>query len=297
MEYICLLASASLFSAQIVFIKLFENKVGKAFYATTCFTLVSSVLVLLTLLTINGFRVQFSPLSLILGASLATVAVAINLIGIKAMAVGSVSIYTLFLMLGGTVLPFFAGLVWWKETPSVYCWIATFILIVALVLPTLAPAEKNRKTARTLFFILCAVLFLLNGINSTICKLQEDFPVREIAATAVSATDFLIIDYFFEAGFSLILFLGCRPKEKYRCVVKPYTLIGAAGFGVTHIVATLLQLYCASRVDAALMFPFVTGGTILFTPLLTRVFFREKIGKYTAVCMALSIVAGILFLF
>lgn len=297
MEYIYLLTSALLFSAQIVFIKLFENKVGKAFYATTCFTLVSSVLVLLTLLIINGFRVQFSLFSLILGASLATVTLATNLISIKAMALGNVSVYTLFLMLGGTILPFIFGTTFLKERPSEWCWIATVILIVALVLPTLNPAEKHAQKARTLFLVLCVVLFLLNGINAIVCKLHEDYPVEMIANTAVSTTDFLIIDYFFETGFSLLLFLGCRPKEKYRCVVKPYTLIGAAGFGATHIVATLLQLYCAARVDAALLFPFVTGGTILFTPLITWLFFKEKIDKYTAVCMALSIVAGILFLF
>lgn len=292
MDYVLLAVAALLFSMQIIFTKLFENKCGKAFYATTCFTLVSSVLVLAVLLVVNGFRVQFTAFSVLMGGLLAAVTVAANLLSIKAMAVGNVSVYTLFLMLGGMIVPFLVGVFFLNEEPKLLHFVATALLIAALALPTLDPAEKSAGKARGLFFVLCVLLFFLNGANGTFGKVHQVYP-----DLAVGTVDFLIIDYLFETGISLVLFLGCRNRDKFRCAVKKDTLISAFGFGVVHIVATFLQLLCAYTVNASLMFPFITGATLIFTPLLSRVLFKEKISKYTAWCVVLSVLAGILFVF
>lgn len=293
LDYILLLGSALLFSMQIIFTKLFETKCGKAFYATTCFSLVSSVLVLAVLLIVSGFHVTFTPFSVLMGGLLAAVTVATNLVGIKAMALGKVSVYTLFLMLGGMLVPFLVGVVWLNEPLKWEYVIASILLLIAMLFPTFDPAETrggNKKT-HLLFLALCVILFLLNGANSTVGKLHQ------IDAAAVGTTDFLIIDYLFETGISLVLFLLCRPREKYRCAVQKDTIISAFGFGIVHIVATFLQLYCATTVSASMMYPFVTGGTLVFTPLLTLFLFKEKINKYTVACIILSVVASILFAF
>jgi drug/metabolite transporter (DMT)-like permease len=253
---------------------------------------VSSILVLAVLLCINGFRIHFTPFSILMGGLLASVTVAANLLSIKAMAVGNVSVYTLFLMLGGMIVPFFVGVFFLQEEPKLLHFIASALFIAALVLPTLEPAEKTNNKARGLFFVLCILLFFLNGANGTVGKIHQIYP-----ELAVGTVDFLLIDYLFETGISLVLFLGCRNNDKFRCAVKKETLISAFGFGIVHIVATFLQLICAYTVNASLMFPFITGATLIFAPLLSRVLFKEKIGKYTAWCIALSVAAGVLFVF
>ncbi len=293
MDYVLLLGSAFLFSMQIIFTKMFETKCGKAFYATTCFTFVSSALLLIILLTVAGFRVQFTPFSLLMGGMLAAVTVGANLLSIKAMAFGKVSVYTLFLMLGGMLVPFIVGVIWLDEPLKWEYVLASVLLLVAMLFPVFDPSETQGqgKKSYLLFLMLCVVIFLLNGANSVLGKLHQ------IDESAVDILDFLIIDYMFETAISLVLFLGCRPREKYRCIVNKNTLISGLGFGLVHIAATFLQLYCASTVDASMMYPFITGGTLVFTPLLTLFLFKEKINLYTVACIGLSVAASILFAF
>ena len=293
LNYLLLLGSACLFSMQIIFTKMFESKCGKAFYATTCFSLVSSVLVLLVLLFVSGFRVAFTPFSLFMGGLLAAVTVATNLIGIKAMSVGKVSVYTLFLMLGGMLVPFVVGVIWLNEPPKWEYVLASILLLGAMLLPVFEPSEvrNGNNRSRILFLALCIAIFLLNGANSTVGKLHQ------INHSAVGTVDFLVIDYLFETAISLVLFLGCRSREKYRCVVQKNTVISAFGFGVVHIAATFLQLYCATTVSASMMYPFITGGTLVFTPILMLFLFKEKINHYTVACIVLSVAASILFAF
>ena len=66
---------------------------------------------------------------------------------------------------------------------------------------------------------------------------------------------------------------------------------------MVHIAATLLQLDCALTVDSCLMFPLVTGGTLIFTPILARILFKEKINAFVATEIAVSFVATVLFVF
>ncbi len=291
-NYVLLLGSAFLFSMQIIFTKMFETKCGKAFYATICFSMVGSALVLLLMLIVSGFKVQFAPVSLIWGSALAAVTVATNLVGIKAMALGKVSIYTLFLMLGGMLVPFVVGVIWLNEPLKWEYVVASILLLAAMLLPTLDPSEKggNKKTY-LLFLLLCVALFFINGASSVFGKLHQ------IDETGVDTLDFIIIDYMFEFAISLVLFIFCRPAEKYRCAVNKNTVISAFGFGAVHIGGTFLQLYCATTVSASMMYPFITGGTLIFTPLLTLALFREKINRYTVACIAISVVASILFAF
>lgn len=293
LHYLLLLGSAFLFSMQIIFTKMFETKCGKAFYATTCFSFVSSALLLIVLLAISGFHVQFTPFALLMGGLLGAVTVATNLLSIKAMALGKVSVYTLFLMLGGMLVPFIVGVIWLNEPLKWEYVIASVLLLIAMLFPVFDPAEtgSNVKKSHILFLILCVAIFMANGGNSVFGKLHQ------ISDSAVGILDFLIIDYMFETGLSLLLFLGCRSKEKYRCAVQKDTIISAFGFGFVHIAATFLQLYCATTISASMMYPFITGGTLVFTPLLTLFLFKEKINRYTVACIGLSVIASILFAF
>ena len=293
-KYFLLLLSAFLFASQVIFTKLFERSNGSTYAATARFSLVSEAVALVVLLCSNGFRVEFTVFSVIMAGALAVVCVLANVIGIKTMSLGSVAVYTLFLMLGGMIVPFIAGAAFLDEQVKIPYIIATVLLGGALVLPVFDKGERQAQSKKTflLFLAFCFVVFLLNGANSTIGKFHQ---VDE--SKAVGTTDFLILKGFFGVGISGILLLFCKEENKYKRLVSKSTLIGSAGFAVVNVAATLLQLYCAITVDSCLMYPLVTGGVLVFTPVLSRCIFKEKITALVAAEILVSVVATVLFVF
>jgi hypothetical protein len=227
---------------------------------------------------------------------LAVVHLLANLISIKAVSLGSMAVYTLFLMLGGMLVPFIVGALFLNEEVKIVYIIATLILAVALVLPIFDKNEGTGGDKKTflMFLSLCIVLIFLNGANGTIGKLHQ---INE--KQAVNTLDFLTIKYLWKTSFSFVLFLSYRSKgeNKWRGLLQKNSLLNGFGYAVVHISATLLQLYCALTVDSCLMFPLVTGGTLIFTPILARILFKEKINAFVATEIAVSFVATVLFVF
>lgn len=295
-KYLLLILSAFLFSSEFIFTKLYGEKNGSDYRSAVNFSLISSAISLIVLLICNGFMVKFTWFSALMAGMLAVVHLFANLISIKAVSLGSMAVYTLFMMLGGMIVPFIVGAAFLNEEVKIVYIIATLILVVALVLPIFDKNERKDDGKKTflIFLSLCIVLFFLNGANGTIGKLHQ---INE--KQAVNTLDFLTIKYLWKTSFSFVLFLSYRSKDenKWRGLVQKNSLLNGLGYAVVHISATLLQLYCALTVDACLMFPLVTGGTLIFTPILARILFKEKINVFVATEIAVSFVATVLFVF
>ena len=305
-KYILLLLSAFLFSSEFIFVKLFETKNGSSYTSALAFSLGSSVIglpiLLLCFFICNGC--SFSGLgvggfTLGMAAALALVSVAANVIGIKAVSIGSVAVYTLFMMLGGMIIPFFVGAVFLGETVKVWYVIATVMLTGALILPVFdkTQGQTGQKGKFWLFIVLCSLLFLLNGANSTIGNLHQRKAGARLDDVVVFTVVFLIWKYIFKILYCGVLFATCRDKGKCKLLLGRDSWTMGTGFAAVHIAATLLQLYCAISVNASLMYPLVTGGTLVFTPILSRVMFKEKINLFVAAEMLISVAATVLFVF
>lgn len=295
-KYLLLIASAFLFSTEFIFTKLYEEKNGSTYKASVNFSFISSVIMLLILLCFSGSKIQFTCFSVIMAGLLAAVSLCQNLLSIKAVAIGSMAIYTLFMMLGGMIIPFIVGGAFLDEEVKIVYVIATLILIVALILPVFDKGERVGEKKKTffMFLTLCIVLFFLNGANGTIGKLHQ---INEVEA--VDTVSFLSIKYLWKTAMSCILFLS-YPKggeNRFRVLIKRNSLLNGLGYAVVHVAATLLQLYCALTVNSCLMYPLVTGGTLIFTPILAKMLFKEKINVFVAMEIIMSVVATILFVF
>ena len=191
------------------------------------------------------------------------------------------------------MIPFVVGAAFLSETVKFWYILATILLTIALVLPIFDKSEHRSKGKKIfwVFLLLCGILFALNGANSTIGKLHQ------IGENIVDTVDFLVWKYIFKIVYCGILFFAHRRKGKYKMLVGKNSLLMGTGFAIVHIVATLLQLYCAIRVNASLMYPLVTGGALMFTPILSWMIFKEKMNVFVLVGIFLSVAATVLFAF
>lgn len=316
MYYAMLIGASLLFGSQFMVTKAFEKNYGKTVRASLSFSLLYSlfagVIFFIIKLISSGTVFNLNPFSLCMAFGLSLVNILSSAIGIKTLALGDIAVYSLFLMLGGMIVPFFAGIVFLKESVSVCNLIGVAIMIIALCLPVFfGKQNKNTGEAQTdgdtkkktsvFFYVLCVFLFILNGLSSTLSKFNS---VREGAALGAEFTFYTYgIQFVISlAAFALTTASGKSDKtqneEKQPGILfRPVAIGCGAAFGAVNGTAFLMSSVAAEHVVAVAQYPLITGATILFSSLLAFLFYREKPTALQLVQIVISLAATILFMF
>lgn len=316
MYYAMLIGASFLFGSQFMVTKAFEKNYGKTVRASLSFSLLYSlfagVIFFIIKLVSSGTVFNLNPFSLCMAFGLSLVNILSSAIGIKTLALGDIAVYSLFLMLGGMIVPFFAGIVFLKESISVCNLIGVAIMIIALCLPVFfGKKNKNAGEAQTdgdtkkktsvFFYVLCVFLFILNGLSSTLSKFNS---VREGAALGAEFTFYTYgIQFVISlAAFALTTASGKSDKtqneEKQPVILfRPVAIGCGAAFGAVNGTAFLMSSVAAEHVVAVAQYPLITGATILFSSLLAFLFYREKPTALQLVQIVISLAATILFMF
>lgn len=316
MYYAMLIGASFLFGSQFMVTKAFEKNYGKTVRASLSFSLLYSlfagVIFFIIKLISSGTVFNLNPFSLCMAFGLSLVNILSSAIGIKTLALGDIAVYSLFLMLGGMIVPFFAGIVFLKESVSVCNLIGVAIMIIALCLPVFfGKKNKNAGEAQTdcdtkkktsvFFYVLCVFLFILNGLSSTLSKFNS---VREGAALGAEFTFYTYgIQFVISlAAFALTTASGKSDKtqneEKQPGILfRPVAIGCGAAFGAVNGTAFLMSSVAAEHVVAVAQYPLITGATILFSSLLAFLFYREKPTALQLVQIVISLAATILFMF
>ena len=316
MYYAMLIGASFLFGSQFMVTKAFEKNYGKTVRASLSFSLLYSlfagVIFFIIKLISSGTVFNLNSFSLCMAFGLSLVNILSSAIGIKTLALGDIAVYSLFLMLGGMIVPFFAGIVFLKESVSVCNLIGVAIMIIALCLPVFfGKKNKNAGEAQTdgdtkkktsvFFYVLCVFLFILNGLSSTLSKFNS---VREGAALGAEFTFYTYgIQFVISlSAFALTTALGKSDKtqneEKQPVILfRPVAIGCGAAFGAVNGTAFLMSSVAAEHVVAVAQYPLITGATILFSSLLAFLFYREKPTALQLVQIVISLAATILFMF
>ena len=316
MYYAMLIGASFLFGSQFMVTKAFEKNYGKTVRASLSFSLLYSlfagVIFFIIKLVSSGTVFNLNSFSLCMAFGLSLVNILSSAIGIKTLALGDIAVYSLFLMLGGMIVPFFAGIVFLKESVSVCNLIGVAIMIIALCLPVFfGKKNKNagesqtdgdtKKKTSVFFYVLCVFLFILNGLSSTLSKFNS---VREGAALGAEFTFYTYgIQFVISlAAFALTTVFGKSDKtqneEKQPGILfRPVAIGCGAAFGAVNGTAFLMSSVAAEHVVAVAQYPLITGATILFSSLLAFLFYREKPTALQLVQIVISLAATILFMF
>lgn len=251
----------------------------------------------------NGFRLAFSLFSMGMAFAQAALVVGYTIIGFRIMAEGKMSIYTVFLMAGGMSVPYVWGLLFLDEPFSWLRMIGLLVIIAAVVITNAGGGKVNGR----LILLLCSIFFL-NGFVSVISKEHQIHP------TAIGTVDFCVWSNVAKAVVSLTVWpltmirSGKRTAEapasgtgegvweqaprRQRVVTVLLVVIAAATSGISF----LFQLMGAENLPASVLFPIVTGGSIICTAIAGRVFFKEKLTKPIILGLILCLLGTCLFL-
>lgn len=281
MYYGIITISVIMFGIQFLFNNKYQEEAGNDTAATFIFTFYSSLVGLVCLLAINKFQIDATPFTLIMGLASSLNILAYNYCSLKAFEHINLSLYSLFAMLGGMVLPFIVGIAFYGEPLTIGNSICLVLITIALLI-TVGKGDKHKKIA-TLYY---AGVFVLNGMAGVISKIyaSSDFEKCNEAVYSIWAAFFGALT----AGIVLLVMRKKLPKTSKKAYL--YT----AGYGAINKLANYLLLIALAVLPASVQYPFVTGGVMIVSTAISLIT-GQKPSKKELIAVALSFI-GILAL-
>ena len=180
MEYLFILLAVVCIAGQFSFTKLYQGAVGENLLTKLGMLTGTSTVGTLVFFFASGFKLEYTTVSLLLSIASGLITVPYYLIGIKVLSLGSLAIYSMFMMLGGMLVPFFYGVWFLNEAVSVAQIIGTVLLTLFIVLQAISQSNieaqngKNQpRRAKIVFLILCLIIFFVNGLTGVIAKAHQ----------------------------------------------------------------------------------------------------------------------------
>lgn len=291
MDYLTLLTAVLLLAFDFAINKVYQKKVGADAPSVLRFNAINGLFTAVIFFGINGvsngFRFEISPYSLLMATAMAVFGLSYNFIGFRMLRDGNMASYTLFLMTGGMAVPYIWGLFALGEP---FSYVRTLGLIVIFTGVFCANTPKARPSAK--YILMGVSVFALNGLVSTVSKMHQ----VEDAFRTVSSASFVMLSGLSKAVCCMLVLALMNRKQAGRAEGgKPMVgLIAVSALlgGVSY----LLQLIGAKSLPATVLYPIITGGSIIFSALAGRVFFREKILPATLAGIALCFIGTCMFL-
>ena len=281
--YLLIIFSVMMFGGRFALQDVYRKLRGSGLRISLETSLVGSLAGLCVLLAVNGFKIEFTPFTLFVALLAALNSIAFAFCSFKALDTIDLSLFSLFSMLGGMLLPFLQGIIFFGEDITV-AKIVCLVLIAAALGLTVSPKEKKKGT------VYYVGIFILNGMSGVLSKIFASASFEKTSSAGYSI--WIAICTVVLSG-TLLLWL----IKKSDCSV-PYTWkafsIGAVSGGINQF-ANFLLIVALMHVDASVQYPMVTGGVMIVSTLIS-LFGNRKPGKKELLSVTLAF-CGMLALF
>lgn len=278
--YIFIFVSALLYSMQFLFNKKFESESGTGFEATMLFLIYSSLVMAAGLFIIKGFKLEISLFSILMAACYSAVNILCICVSLKALSVVNLSKYSIYMMLGGMLLPALYGMIFNDEAITVQKTVCILFIILSLFFTY----EKGKGSFKEKLYF--ALVFILNGMYGVVSSIHQQAP-----------ESFNIVDSFsFMALSGIISLIVCTViyviKAKKLPLVNIKSVRFPAGFALCNGTAEVLVFMALKYIDSSVQFPIITGGTIAFSAVISFML-GEKPGARNIIAVVIAFAASI----
>lgn len=280
--YILVFFATVLFALQFLFNQKFENIRGSDLKSALEFTLYKNVVIVIMMLIISGFKITITPFSIVLSVIYAVACILMTYFSLKAFAVANLSVYSVFSMLGGMLLPFLLGVGFYNEKLTSFK-IVCCILIAVSVLLNLKSGKQSKKA-----FLYYMAVFILNGGVGVISTIHQNSDLPH-----TDSTGFMFLSSL--AG-GIISALWMLVKYKKIPIIKGKALLYTSGYGIFNGVGNWLLLISLIHLPASVQYPLVTGGVMVFSTVIS-IIRKEKLTKSDYIAAAVSFIASVLMAF
>lgn len=291
LDYLLVFLSVVLLAISFMIQKLYQKSTAHIKDAAVNFNLAAAVITLTIFFISNGFKIAFTPYSVIMSLLRSLCGFIYSLLGFVILKRGNVSLYMLFLMSGGMLVPAVWGWLFLGETEKILLRIiGVAVIVCAIVISNLGAKRPDR-----MLLLLCTAVFFLNGFVSVTSKLHQINTKYE----AVGTTDFVLITGLFSLISSVVMkiWYAVKDKEKHgtrqkiisfdRKFLLPLILVPI--YSAIGGISSYLQLIGAENLPSSVLYPMITGGTVVLSGIFALICFGEKPskGEWIGICLCL----------
>ncbi|MBO5454117.1 MAG: EamA family transporter [Clostridia bacterium] len=188
----------------------------------------------------------------------------------------------------GVIIPTFYGIVFLKETTTVFTYIALVLILLSLFLMNYQKRDKNtpKENISVKWLVFVVLTILSNAIITIIGRKQID------AFNDMYKNEFLMISL---AGATVALFvLGMiLERDSFKQTIKHGFLYGA-GAGIFNGINNLLILVTYAYLPLSVVSPVKSGLGIVISFVMSLVIYKEKFTRRQLVSACIGIVAVVL---
>ena len=332
--YVLLFLSALIFASQFFVTRQYQLRNGTGFLGSVKLSFFAYLTIAIFFfvkgcLTTGTLNFGFTWFTFGITLLIAVVSLSCVYMGIKVLAVGDMSIYSVFMMLGSIILPSFVDLVFYYA-PEKLSWlkaVALLLMIIAIIF-SVSSVDKNKLTLKAILYYIG--IFVMNGMIGVFFTIHQNQP--ELTAAVMRTADELVVnnDVFMTwYGISTVLLAGAIYGVCY--FVKPIksklseldgvdsgnegtavvegkesamkalliTIGLAAIYGLCNGVGDYFIAIATqpNALGASVTFPIINGGTIIFSTLSGILFFKEKLTVSTVISLVIVVISTVLFMF
>ena len=248
------MAAVVMFGLQFFCNQQYERECKSGLSASMMFIFGGAVAGLVVLLAVNGFKWEFTPFTVLMASLAALDGMAFSFCSLKALGKINLSLYSLFSMLGGMVLPFCLGVFFFDEQFT----FGKAICLVAVIAALFLSVEKGEGKGGTVYYI---GVFVFNGLSGVISKF---FQASELPKTSEAA--YSVWTAVMTALISGVILIFVWKKSPLKLNAK--ALVSMAGNGILNRVANFLLLLSLAYLPASVQYPMITGGVMIISTLL-----------------------------
>lgn len=289
LHYILVLAATILLAFDFALSKKYQASEGTALTAGLKFNALNGLLTAVIFFVLSGFKTDVSLFSLLFALAMSTCCALYSIIGFRILRTGNMAVYSLFLMSGGMLLPYFFGVLFLEESLSVFRVGGVLLILLAVILSNRSGSGQSLQKK---LYLLCVAIFLLNGMVSIISKCHQ----IDTTHNAIDSTAFVALTGLTRFAVCSLTLLLTKPNRRQLSFTSRKTfgiiLCSALIGGVSY----MLQLIGAKELPATVLYPLVTGGSIIFSAFAGKAFFKEKITKAQWISILLCFIGTFLFL-
>jgi len=285
--YLMLIFSTIVMSADFCLDKQYQRMAGTSMRVGLNYNIIWGLIEAAIFFAINGFKLAITPFSLIMASIFAICVMAYKIIGLKILKKGGISLYTMFLMTGGMMVPYVYGLIILNESFSLIQFIGLIVVLIAVIMAYYSAVTFSKK-----LLSLCVLVFFVNGITSVVTKVHQ----IETVMPVVSSMELLILTSILRSIFAAIAYPFAIKSDGEKTHISSKSMLVIALSAIICCISNMINFTYAKTVPATVLYPIITGGTILFSLIANRVIFKESITKKMLMAVALCIIGLLMFI-
>lgn len=262
MYYAIIIVAVIMFGANFALQDVYQKMRGDSLKVSLQATVIGSFASFIVMLIINKFKFEYTHFTLLIAIIMSLVNIGFTFFSFKALNYINISLYSLFSMLGGMLLPFLQGVFFYDEEFTVAKAGCVLFIVIALILTI--NRDGNNK-GNPIYYI---GVFILNGLSGVINKIFISSPLEKTSSAGLNM--WIAITSIVIALLLLMFFLKIKTE-------KPITLLNSgviAASGTVSRIANFLLVIALMHLDASVQYPMVTGGVMIVSTIIC--FFGKK---------------------